>query len=103
PQRGLAQYELFGLHDTIQIRFARRLSSWSGPTVIFTSDDGVKADIELGWRRLLTGQWSRVLVPGDHLSMMQRPNVAVLARFLGERIAAASTNEGERTEDRHVP
>ncbi|MHB1252460.1 MAG: amino acid adenylation domain-containing protein, partial [Acidimicrobiales bacterium] len=47
PQRGLAQYELFGLHDTIQIRFARRLSSWSGPTVIFTSDDGVKADIEL--------------------------------------------------------
>lgn len=103
PQRGLAQYELFGLHDTIQIRFARRLSSWSGPTVIFASDDGVKADIELGWGRLLTGRWSRVLVPGDHLSMMQRPNVAVLAKFLGERIAAASMNEAAPTEDRTSP
>lgn len=90
PQAGLAQFELFGLHDTIEARFARRLSRWSGPTVIFASDDGAKENIELGWSNVLTGPWSKVLVPGDHLSMMQRPNVTVLAQFLGDRIASVS-------------
>ncbi|MHB1209358.1 MAG: amino acid adenylation domain-containing protein [Acidimicrobiales bacterium] len=96
PQAGLAQFELFGLHDTIEARFARRLSRWSGPTVIFASDDGAKENIELGWSHVLTGPWSKVLVPGDHLSMMQRPNVTVLAQFLGDRIASASKGVGEQ-------
>lgn len=95
PQAGLAQFELFGLHDTIEARFARRLSKWSGPTVVFASEDGEKANIELGWRTILTGPWSRVVVPGDHLSMMQRPNVTVLASFLGERLSSAVQAGGQ--------
>lgn len=92
PQRGLTQFEVFGLRDTIEARFTRRLTSWSGPTVIFTSEDGAKSDIEVGWRNLLTGPWSTTLVPGDHLSMMQRPNVEVLAASLADLIDRATND-----------
>jgi thioesterase domain-containing protein len=44
-------------------------------------------DEDYGWRRLLGDRLSIVRVPGAHLSMMQLPNVAELARkalvFLG--------------------
>jgi len=89
PQPGLAQFELFGLHDTIELRFSRRLSTWAGPAVIFASNDGAQSNIEMGWGQILTGPWSRVVVPGDHLSMMQRPNVTILAELLGDQIATA--------------
>ena len=88
-QRGLAQFELFGLHDTIQARFARRLRPWAGRAVLYASDDGVSAKIDSDWGHLFAGQWSCVGVPGDHLSMMQRPNVDELATNLGDQIAHA--------------
>jgi thioesterase domain-containing protein/acyl carrier protein len=88
-QRGIAQFELFGLHDTIQARFARRLRPWAGLAVLYASDDGKSAGIDSGWGHLLTGQWSCVTVPGDHLSIMQRPNVDELASNLGDQMTRA--------------
>lgn len=95
PQRGLAQFELFGLRETIEARFSGRLATWSGPTVLFVSDDGAKSNIEHAWSNLLTGPWTTEIVPGDHLSMMQRPNVEVLAASLADQIARMSEKSEE--------
>lgn len=89
PQKGMAQFDLFGLHGTIQARFASRLGSWSGRTAVYQSDDTQSANLGFGWGCLLTGTWSRVAVPGDHLSMMQRSNVTLLAKNLRHQIDEA--------------
>jgi thioesterase domain-containing protein len=88
PRRGLAQFEVFGLHSTIQARLAKSLKPWSGRTVVYVSSDqsfGVNRD----WKSLLTGTYTSVTIPGDHLSMMHRPNVALLAESLRAEIALA--------------
>ena len=89
PQKGIRQFHLFGLHGSVQLRYAR-LRPWSGPTLLYTAgpDDGV--EIESGWRRLLTGRVWAVPVPGDHLRMMHQPNVNVLAEDLRRRLAQAA-------------
>ena len=37
---------------------------------------------DLGWKRFISGKVTVLDVPGDHLSMMRDPNVAILARSL---------------------
>jgi amino acid adenylation domain-containing protein len=88
PRKGLGQFEVFGLHSTIQARFAKRLRKWSGRTAVYVSSDQF-TDVTHDWQGVLTGSWSSVTVPGDHLSMMQRPNVALLAESLRGQISVA--------------
>jgi amino acid adenylation domain-containing protein len=93
PQKGIRQFHLFGLHGSVQLRYAQ-LRPWPGPTLLYTAgpEDGV--EIESSWRRLLTGPVSTVPVPGDHLRMMHQPNVNVLAEDLRRRLEQAANQNG---------
>lgn len=96
-RRGEAQANAFRLVGRVQTRLARRLRPWPGRTVIFVSDDQPQASKDYllsTWARLLTGSWTHVSTPGDHLSMMQRPQVPQLARRLKELLAEATPLDG---------
>jgi amino acid adenylation domain-containing protein len=84
PLHGADQFELFAFVGVLQSKLARRLHSWGGRTIVFTSDEG-----EFLASHLLQGPWSQLSVSGDHLSMLQRPYVTVLSQRLRSEIAMA--------------
>jgi thioesterase domain-containing protein/acyl carrier protein len=96
--RGYTQYEAFGLIGRIQVRLAKPLRPWTGPAVVFVSNNNpYENDILTSWGRLLMGTWSRVSASGDHLSMMQRPHATRLAQTLKGLFAKALDTESSPT------
>lgn len=88
PQRGIAQFDVFAALGEVQAMLAGRLPAWAGEAIVFVSGaDAEAANVEFGWSRLLTGQWSCVTVPGDHLSMLEGSHIATAAAHLHARIA----------------
>jgi thioesterase domain-containing protein len=86
------QFDLFGLHSSIQLRFTPRPRPWPGRAVIFSSEDhdrGAEADLEVVWGDLLPGLAATVPIPGDHLGMLRRPHAAILAAALRDQISQA--------------
>jgi thioesterase domain-containing protein len=39
-------------------------------------------DRKLGWSELATGEFEMIEIPGDHLGILQEPNVVILAQEL---------------------
>jgi amino acid adenylation domain-containing protein len=88
-QRGVKQFDMFGLHGSLQVYYGKQIPKWSGPTAVYAAEANQVADVEAGWGGLLSGSWSFASVPGDHSGMLQRPNVTVLAKSLNQEMAAA--------------
>lgn len=88
PQHGIAQFEVFAALGQLQVAFARRLEPWDGTAVVFVSDDEESGIVAPRWSKLLTGTWSTCSVPGQHISMLEKQNIAVAAIHLREQIAA---------------
>jgi thioesterase domain-containing protein len=99
PQHGIAQFEVFGALGQLQVAFARQLEPWDGSAVVFVSDDEESDGIEAAWGGLLKGSWSTVSVPGKHISMLEKSNIAVAAIHLREQIAAVHKAEADRRRD----
>lgn len=47
-----------------------------------------------GWDRYVTGRLDVIEVPGDHLTMIEKPNVAALALHVAERLAPSLATAG---------
>lgn len=63
---------------------------YPGRITLFCSDeDGQGMVYEQGWRTLALGGVERVVVPGDHLSMMRPPHVQALASRLDDTMTIA--------------
>lgn len=68
---------------------------YSGDVVLFLAKDGLvrehwtrAADRSLGWAKHVAGALRIVDVPGDHGTMLQEPNVGVLAARLNEMLSS---------------
>ncbi len=92
--RGTAQFEVFAALGELQGIFARRLRPWAGRATIFLSDDEESTYLEACWSKLLTGDWSSVRVPGEHLGMLELGNVRAAASILRTQIHEALGDEG---------
>lgn len=82
-------------HDRWLARLAERErayepSKYPGEVVVLATEGSVHAlhSKVLGWDKHVTGPLESVLVPGGHLTMLEPPHVAVLARELSERAQA---------------
>ena len=66
-------------------------SKYPGEVVVLGTEGSIHAlhSKSLGWEKHVTGALEPVLVPGGHLTMLEPPHIAVLARELSERARAA--------------
>ncbi len=79
--------------------------AWAGPTLV-TVANSPERDRRAQWGGFLTGQWSAIDVPGDHISMLRSPAVDELARHVelfltdpGRYSPAASTGLSQASAD----
>ncbi len=86
--RGTAQFEVFAALGEIQAALCGPLRPYDGRAVLFLSDDAESSPIESRWGRLLCGEWRTARVPGTHLAMLERTNIAAAAGVLREELAA---------------
>jgi len=86
---GTSQFEAFAALGEIQATLAKRLAPWAGPATLFLSDEDESALIEARWGNVLTGPWTSARVPGGHIAMLDRQNVATCAAILREQIDRA--------------
>jgi amino acid adenylation domain-containing protein len=87
PLHGIKQFEVFAALGQLQVAFARRLEPWNGATVLFVADDEESKSVEATWRGLVAGHFSCYSVPGKHITMLEKSNIAVAAIHLREEIA----------------
>jgi amino acid adenylation domain-containing protein len=98
----LVDLRLRRLHDDdddYDYRGARRLTmgyrcrGHAAPLVLFLTRDQVvgTASHALGWETLHAGSLVVTEVPGDHLSMVQEPDVAILARLFADSLREAQS------------
>jgi amino acid adenylation domain-containing protein len=89
PLHGIKQFEVFAALGQLQVAFARRLEPWNGAAVLFVADDEESESVEAAWRALVTGPFACFSVPGKHITMLEKSNIAVAAIHLREQIAEA--------------
>jgi amino acid adenylation domain-containing protein len=53
-------------------------------------------DCKLGWSELATGEFEMIEIPGDHLGILQEPNVAILAQELQRCMAHCGQSEFDK-------
>jgi amino acid adenylation domain-containing protein len=82
-------------HDRWLARLAERERAYEpakypDEVVVLATENSIHAlhSKALGWEKHVTGALESVLVPGGHLTMLEPPHVAVLARELSERAQA---------------
>jgi amino acid adenylation domain-containing protein/non-ribosomal peptide synthase protein (TIGR01720 family) len=77
---------------------------YPGPMILFLAHDvapgdfraedrRLRDDATLGWRQLVSGTIETHMVPGDHISMLNHPNVQALALELGSCIERANRKD----------
>jgi|GEM_PF-5666593 len=84
--KGVRQFELFYYWGLVQLRFARTLSPWSGPTFVAVSELR-RTTIESAWRHLCTGSLEVVAISGDHNAMLRGPSATLLGSYLTTALA----------------
>lgn len=83
PSSGHKQFGRFHAQSWyLSMRY--RTTPYPGRTLVVVADSGDKA-VRSAWAPHLSGEWTQVTTPGNHLSMMRDPNAAVVA----QRILAA--------------
>lgn len=92
--RGTAQFEVFAALGEIQAALCGPLRPYDGRAVLFLSDDEESRLIESRWSRLLLGDWRTARVPGSHLAMLERTNIAAAATVLREELAVLRGGDG---------
>jgi thioesterase domain-containing protein len=72
---------------------------YPGEVVVLGTEGSIHAlhSKALGWDKHVTGAVEPVLVPGGHLTMLEPPHIAVLARELAERVAQAQASTAAPT------
>lgn len=103
-QKGTVQFEMFGLHGSLQAWHGKRLESWPGFTVLYISKGDHAREIEAAWENLLTGPWACVTASGGHWGLLQRPYVVPLAKHLETQMTQAlapSASDKPNQENRH--
>ena len=72
-----------------------RTAPYPGRTLVVLAEDDPDAVARRGWAAHLSGPWSSVSVPGEHLSVLREPTVSLVARALGEALEPAAAPAGE--------
>ena len=87
PRRAEQMFAVYLAHlDAVRDYRPRR---YDGPVRLLRALDSGVSVPDYGWGELLTGDWRRVDVPGDHESMMWPPHVARLGQVLREQLDPA--------------
>jgi thioesterase domain-containing protein/acyl carrier protein len=109
----IADMQLYFSRIRVHTRAANAYQAYpiSIPVHLFIAQDGHTDEPPFGWDKVLPAErMSLIFVPGDHLSMMQEPNVATLGAQLSccicertqaissERITTARLSEGQVAE-----
>jgi thioesterase domain-containing protein len=81
----------FDTDGAMAVGFRYRPHGYPGPLTVFWTEPGAEAaeGPELGWSQPHRGPIECVRLPGDHLSMLQQPQVAEAAAALAERLHRA--------------
>ncbi len=92
PRRDLRQYYVFYRVASRQRARYRPTSTFQGRTLVVRASADAPDEFgrDLGWGPFLRGPRSLVDVPGNHYTMINRPNVVVLASELTRALDAAS-------------
>ena len=65
---------------------------YAGKVVLFRARKqlkGLNSDEDLGWRKIFSGRYEIIEVPGHQQNLLAAPNVDTLAKEIGSRLAAA--------------
>jgi acyl-coenzyme A synthetase/AMP-(fatty) acid ligase/thioesterase domain-containing protein/acyl carrier protein len=108
PRRGYHQYELFLRLNTRMLREYTPSSTFDGATLVVrgVETDGAPPETEtpptpaqrmladLGWSKLVTGPVTAVEVPADHLGILRKPAVDLVAGHIAAALADGAGTEG---------
>jgi amino acid adenylation domain-containing protein len=103
-QRGLApegQAFLGNFRECAALRAKYRPKEYAGNVVLFRAADRAASGSvapEKGWMPLVKGQLQVIDTPGNHLEMLQRPQVDILAAHVARMLAVATTTSPEQFE-----
>ncbi|NAZ87426.1 AMP-binding protein [Kineococcus indalonis] len=92
PHPGMGHYMRFH-HQGILISRWYSAPAYDGPALVVVAADEEEAPLRSRWERHLTGEWSLVQVPGDHMSILRDPHVEAVAGHVSqalERVPAAA-------------
>ena len=83
----LPDWELIG-----QLEAHYRAKPYSGRITLFLSDEQINSTkwVRKGWARMAAAEFEVIVVPGDHLTMVEAPHVHVLAARIKERLSSSS-------------
>ena len=87
PDRGLGHYLRFH-RQGMAIARRYRTTPWAGRTLVLVAGEDEHAGLRTRWAPHLTGFWRCREVPGDHIGMLQEPNVAEVAAAVQEELDA---------------
>ncbi len=71
------------------------LSVYAGPVVYFKSELDTRESVA-GWQKMVAGPFEVHRVHGDHLTMLQEPNVGHLIEMLEDCLSKAQSNSGSQ-------
>jgi thioesterase domain-containing protein len=104
PRRGFHQYELFLRLNTRMLREYTPSSTFDGPTLVVRCDlsatipsgtNGASVPVQptlddLGWSEFVRGPLDTVTVPADHLSLLRKPAVELVAAHITAALRSAA-------------
>lgn len=78
---------------------AHEIAPYDGAVALFRAaeeifDDPAWREDGMGWSHITVGPFHKLDVPGEHLSILAEPNVAILARQLQETVATVAAERG---------
>jgi amino acid adenylation domain-containing protein len=78
-------------YDRAMGTWERTAAPYTGDAILFRATDlsdypGMSFAPDLGWRRLIRGQFEAFDLPGNHLGILRTPNVYKLATIIRERV-----------------
>jgi acyl-coenzyme A synthetase/AMP-(fatty) acid ligase/thioesterase domain-containing protein len=85
PHAGLGHYVRF-YHQGVFISRFYVAAPYPGPTLVLVAADDEDAAARRLWASHLSGDWSVVDVPGDHLSILRDPRVAQVADLVSRAL-----------------
>jgi len=89
----LNDYAVRYLENHARSMTAYRPSPYAGSLVLYKAQqdqDSTNLSAALGWDKLVRGAIEVCSIPGNHLTIMRRPNVRILAHHLRRHLAAVS-------------